>query len=588
MQRQPSGNSATSTSGYNSNNGGVSHKGAGKQSSSYNHHGMKYERRRDARLTKNDLLNFTIPQFVEVAKDKWKSRSLQRSLMESDTDVCKLIFEKTEPVFVHLLSDQYGNYLSQKILEHCSDDQFDLLFGKVKDNLNMLASEVHGTRAVQKFVEEGVRRGRTEQILNSLLHHVLPLSRSVTGFHVVVKLLEKLPSSRVHEVLDQLCKDEKGIITLGKDQWGCCVLKSCIDKAEDDCLKKIVNAAITHSLDLIQDPYGNYVIQHLLLKDDQVDKDLILTGVMDHVKDHVLDLCQQKFSSNVLEKILTVANDPTPLVEGVLNAGGLEPKQVVEHLLLHQYGNYVLQQTLNVAPAHLKTRLLDAVRPMVHSVLLPVLDHTKQVPTPSKLGISGALQPEQATRLCTKMAKKFNSLLDGFSEQERLNLLKEDDESSSGNRYNNGLDQYPHNYNPYHNPNMQFNQHLLALTAYQSLMAAYNPYSNPYMQQHYNMYMQSMASHAAGMGQPQQGGVNGARASVENMNQTMMNNLNTPKPEVKNNMNNMNNMYTPHTSASFEKYEQQGYNTGYWPNYADAATGPHMIQNPYPTSPQQQ
>ena len=44
----------------------------------------KFERRRDARLTVEDLEPLTSDSFIEIAKDKWKSRSLQRSLMESD------------------------------------------------------------------------------------------------------------------------------------------------------------------------------------------------------------------------------------------------------------------------------------------------------------------------------------------------------------------------------------------------------------------------------------------------------------------------------------------------------------------------
>jgi len=96
-------------------------------------------------------VNISIDDLLFIAKDKWKSRSLQRSLMENDAELTAMIFEKAEPCFVQLLSDQYGNYLSQKILEHCTDAQFDILFEKVEAKLSNLANEVHGTRAVQKF-----------------------------------------------------------------------------------------------------------------------------------------------------------------------------------------------------------------------------------------------------------------------------------------------------------------------------------------------------------------------------------------------------------------------------------------------------
>ena len=145
-------------------------------------HGQnRFERGRDAKMLPSELQHVTVEELLEIAKDKWKSRSLQRSLMENDVIMSELIYEKAEPAFVQLLSDQYGNYLSQKILEHCSDAQFDFLFAKVEGKLAALANEVHGTRAVQKFVEEGIARGRTARILAALIDHVEPLSRSVTG-----------------------------------------------------------------------------------------------------------------------------------------------------------------------------------------------------------------------------------------------------------------------------------------------------------------------------------------------------------------------------------------------------------------------
>ena len=178
--------------------------------------------------------------------------------------VAKLIYAKAEPIFTQLLSDQYGNYLSQKILEYSTTEQFDLLFAKVEGRLSSLANEVHGTRAVQKFVEEAVKRNRSEKILASLLPHVEPLSRSVTGFHVVVKLLEKLAVPHAEAILDRLCSSPQAVVSMGKDQWGCCVLKACIDTSTGARLELIVDAVTGATLELVQDPYGNYVVQHVL------------------------------------------------------------------------------------------------------------------------------------------------------------------------------------------------------------------------------------------------------------------------------------------------------------------------------------
>eukprot|EP00392_Amoebophrya_sp_AT5.2_P010083 g10136.t1 len=342
----------------------------------------RYERGRDAKMSVEELKNVSVDDLLEIAKDKWKSRSLQRSLMENDQEMTELIYQKAEPGFVQLLSDQYGNYLSQKILEHCSDEQFDLLFAKVEEKLASLANEVHGTRAVQKFgiivLEEGIRRGRTEHVISGLLDHVEPLSRSVTGFHVVVKLLEKLSGSLGDQVLGRLCYDRESVVSMARDQWGCCVLKTCVDKAEQERLAFIVETIVGSTLELVQDPYGNYVVQHVL--STTTSYDFVLPQMIERLKDHVLDLCQQKFSSNVLEKVLTTAPEShkNMLIEvemnfykqrflGVINAGKMDIHSVVQHLLFHQYGNYVLQQTLAVSRDPYHATLIEAIRPYIHA-----------------------------------------------------------------------------------------------------------------------------------------------------------------------------------------------------------------------------
>jgi len=72
-------------------------------------------------------------------------------------------------------------------------------------------------------------RNKSQRLVDALIDHVEPLSRSVTGFHVVVKLLEKLQNA--DSIIQRLCYDPDAVVSMAKDQWGCCVLKTCVDKA---------------------------------------------------------------------------------------------------------------------------------------------------------------------------------------------------------------------------------------------------------------------------------------------------------------------------------------------------------------------
>lgn len=373
-----------------------------------------YNDRKEPRLVPDDLIN--CEDIIEIAKDKWKSRSLQRSLMEHDPVMTDLIYRKALPVFHQLLNDQYGNYLSQKILEHCADHQFNAVFDVIKDDFIRLANEVHGTRAVQKFVEEAVRRNRSDAVVECLRPNLEPLSRSITGFHVIVKLLEKLPLQKCEEILAVLCKDAESVVALGVDQWGCCVLKTCVDTAQGARAELIHQAIIDSSLLLIQDAYGNYVVQHLLQNDAQQS---VLPQMIEKLKDHMLELCQQKFSSNVLEKLLTTASEQhcLRLINCIIQPTSDDASSVIENLLFHQYGNYVLQQLLSVAKEPEYSLIVDKVRPFVHDVLRTSF---VQGGDPAKTGFTRkgntGLAAEQAQRLALKLVKRFPALIEGLED----------------------------------------------------------------------------------------------------------------------------------------------------------------------------
>jgi len=371
-------------------------------------------------MTPEDLEKCDI---MDMAKDKYKSRLLQRSLVRGGPEALKVILERTEPHFMELVKDQYGHYLSQKILEGANEEQWKHLFGVLKGQLKDLASDVHGTRAVQKVVEQAVQRSCVDQLLEALpVDLVEGLARSLTGFHVAVKMLESLPAKEAEVLLDRLCGTAAKALALGTDQWGCCVLKKCIDRSQGETREKIVDAIANGALALVQDAYGNYIVQHLIMlagqdkKGNNADKTTTIDAlgrIVDALKNDVYELSRQKFSSNVLEKLLLSASDPDrlKLVNGVMNPNcEVQPSEAVRTLLFHQYGNYVLQQALEVAKEPQFSLLVEHCKKHVQD-LVKSARATEQ--DGKKLDDSGNLPPEHARRLAMKLAKKYPTLAEG-------------------------------------------------------------------------------------------------------------------------------------------------------------------------------
>lgn len=119
------------------------------------------------------------------------------------------------------------------------------------------------------------------------------------------------------------------------------------------------------TVQLAQDQYGNYVIQHVVEQGKPHERD----AVYERLFPHIVVLSQNKFASNVVEKMLLhcSAQQRGAIVEeflrqpsrrsssdGMVTAmTGDEALRVceqsaLEQMMQDQYGNYVVQKTLEV------------------------------------------------------------------------------------------------------------------------------------------------------------------------------------------------------------------------------------------------
>jgi Pumilio-family RNA binding repeat len=103
----------------------------------------------------------------------------------------------------------------------------------------------------------------------------------------------------------------------------------------------LVSRIVNKSLELMQDAYGNYVVQYVL----DVCSDEDVHAVCESVVGKVNLLAIQKFSSNVMEKCLERCTDRVK--EQYLHE--LSDTDRVRELMMDPFGNYVIQRALSVA-----------------------------------------------------------------------------------------------------------------------------------------------------------------------------------------------------------------------------------------------
>ncbi|KAI3479331.1 hypothetical protein L1887_58615 [Cichorium endivia] len=295
-----------------------------------------------------------------LCKDQHGCRFLQKKLEESNGAHRDMIFSETFSHFAELMTDPFGNYLCQKMLEYCTDEQRNLIVELVAPELVTISLNMHGTRAVQKMIDFLSTPRQIHSIIVALSMNVVTLIKDLNGNHVVQKCLNRLGAEDNQFIYNAVAAH---CVEVATHRHGCCVLQRCIDHASESQRVQLVAEITYNALTLVQDPFGNYVVQYVL--------DLSIARFTDAVvRQFVGNVCLlsvQKFSSNVMEKCIRVSEPGVrkQLIEELLNRARLEK------LLRDSYANYVVQTSLDYADPVQRMRLVECIRP-----ILPVIRNT--------------------------------------------------------------------------------------------------------------------------------------------------------------------------------------------------------------------
>ncbi|EME47358.1 hypothetical protein DOTSEDRAFT_69329 [Dothistroma septosporum NZE10] len=296
-------------------------------------------------------------EIYTLCKDQHGCRFLQRKLEERNEKTVQIIFEEVNTHMVDLMVDPFGNYLCQKLLESTNDDQRTVLIQNAKPAMTKIALNQHGTRALQKMIEYISTPEQTALIIDALRNDVVLLIQDLNGNHVIQKCLNHLSSIDAAFIFHAVGNN---CITVGTHRHGCCVLQRCIDHADGLQKGEMVDHVIRNAYALVQDPFGNYVVQYILDLSEPCFTEPLCQAFFGEIP----ALSRQKFSSNVIEKCIRCSSETTKrsLVQEIM------PTQVLEKLLRDGFANYVVQTAMDFADPDLKPLLVENVRQILPGI----------------------------------------------------------------------------------------------------------------------------------------------------------------------------------------------------------------------------
>lgn len=192
-----------------------------------------------------------------------------------------------------------------------------------------ISLNIHGTRAVQTLIDRLARitieenKGQSVpssechmtlmRVISALNQEAVQLTMNMHGNHVIQAFLMIFKASNHPADKDYSGSDQTGLYTqfifnacmqncieIGMHKHGCCVMQRCLEKGTRSQKLELANHIIQHMDYLIEDPYGNYLVQNVLKLEDEDKNEQIFKQI---AKDFIR-LSQLKFSSNVIEKCL--------------------------------------------------------------------------------------------------------------------------------------------------------------------------------------------------------------------------------------------------------------------------------------------
>ena len=226
-----------------------------------------------------------LPFANEFCTDQHGSRFIQLKMESASYHDIADLFDSIRQSIDNLTTDVFGNYVVQKMFEYGNDatktQLYTILQGKIFD----LSVSMYGCRVVQKSLDH-ISPPLKSKLIRELKGHVLDLVKDQNGNHVIQKAIECCQSNE--DVIFFLDAFKGCLNTMAMHPYGCRVVQRLFEFMPKESLKGVFEELILGVVGLIQDQYGNYVIQHLLDQGSSLEIQCKLHMSIHHLTIHLL------------------------------------------------------------------------------------------------------------------------------------------------------------------------------------------------------------------------------------------------------------------------------------------------------------
>ncbi|KAJ6828244.1 pumilio-like protein 12-like [Iris pallida] len=210
------------------------------------------------------------------------------------TDQTSMVVSSLKPGIVSIMKDANGNHVAQRCLQYFSSESSEFLYDAAIAHCAELAADRQGCCVLQKCIYYS-KGDWNDRLIAKICSNSHFLSQDAYGNYVVQYVLDQKISWATATILGQL---EGNYEYLSTQKHSSNVVEKCLKYAGEAGRSKIIQELMNSPrfLQILQDPYGNYVIQSALKQC----KGTLHTLLVDAVKPHEPVLRSSPYGKKVL------------------------------------------------------------------------------------------------------------------------------------------------------------------------------------------------------------------------------------------------------------------------------------------------
>eukprot|EP00462_Mataza_sp_D1_P019711 CAMPEP_0175139078 /NCGR_PEP_ID=MMETSP0087-20121206/10697_1 /TAXON_ID=136419 /ORGANISM="Unknown Unknown, Strain D1" /LENGTH=800 /DNA_ID=CAMNT_0016422037 /DNA_START=241 /DNA_END=2641 /DNA_ORIENTATION=- len=312
-----------------------------------------------------DSLHFEDSDLVQLAQTFYGSRYIQNQIdtdSTPDRPFFRAFFAQMKGSLKEVMVSKFGRFTFEKVLPVCSEAQKLEILQALTPNFTTVAADAHGSFGIQLLVKslDPNNQAQIQLVVAAIRGSIDELVTGYKGHYLVLLLISNFSydsfsfiDDTIRNIITSVCTNNQGLQ----------VMKAMLKHRTPEQILPTLTSMVPATLDLVQDQFGNYVLQQAILYPsvelDAEEPDLPTIGTrLRDVKVAFLtemvtkfrDLSKGKFSSNCIEMILRSINSPR-WIASIIAELIAPPATAVQKLVNDRFGNYVIQTALSVANA---------------------------------------------------------------------------------------------------------------------------------------------------------------------------------------------------------------------------------------------